>query len=99
MPERLHAHREWANQKIIDWYLALPEPDEYCLKMLSHLLLSEAIWLFRLGSAADPERSASLTPWQMLQAEELKPLAEANNTGWREVLKSDISRNVRYRRF
>jgi len=92
MLEHLHAHREWANQRIIEWYLALQSPEEYCLKMLSHILLGEETWLRRIHGK--PNREV----WQTLSAEELKPLSDANNAAWREVLKSDLSRRVRYRR-
>jgi len=92
MLERLHAHREWANQRILDWYLELPRPEEYCLKMLSHILLGEETWLRRIHG--EPNREV----WQTLRVEELKPLGEANNAGWRDVLRSDLSRRVHYRR-
>src|SRR4051812_34802553 len=92
MLERLHAHREWANQRILDWYFALPEPDEYCLKMLSHIMLAEETLLQRIGG--EPVREV----WQSLATDELKPLMEANNARWREMLRSDVSRKVRYRR-
>ncbi len=92
MLERLHAHREWANQRILEWYFALPQPEEYCLKMISHILLGEETWLRRIHG--EPNREV----WQTLSAEDLRPLSEANNAGWRNVLKSDLSRRIRYRR-
>ena len=93
MLEKLHAHREWANQLFIEWYLGLPQPEEYCLKMLSHILLAEEVWLLRLQ--AKPTREV----WQPLPVGELKSLSEANNAEWRKVLKMDLSRNFRFRRF
>jgi uncharacterized damage-inducible protein DinB len=90
MLKRLHAHREWANQRIIEWYLALPHSEEGCLKLISHILLGEETWLRRLRGESHRE------VWQSLPTEELKPLSETNNSGWREVLRSDLSRRVRY---
>lgn len=92
MLKRLHAHRAWANQRIIDWYLALPQPDEYCLKMLSHILLAEETWLRRMRGEAGRE------VWQLLVVEELNTLREINDAGWRDALQTDLSRVVRYRR-
>ena len=92
MMERLNAHREWANHRVIEWYLALPQDEEYCLKMISHILLGEETWLRRLCGEVNRE------VWQSLPPEELNPLREANNAGWRKVLQSDLSRRVRYRR-
>ena len=99
MIERLNAHREWANQHIIEWYLALPQSEEYCLKMISHILLGEETWLLRLSGESNPETARRLTAWELLPPEELKGYFEANNAGWREVLHSDLSRTVRYFRF
>src|SRR6185295_494322 len=90
MLERLHAHREWANQRIIEWILALPQPDEYCNKMISHILLAEANLLRRIHG--EPPRDI----WQILAPGELNDLREANNAGWREVLQTDLSRIIRY---
>ena len=91
MLERLHAHREWANQRVFDWILALPEPDEYCLKMFSHILLAEDNVLRRMHGEI-PHDS-----WQQLTAEELKSLGEASNAAWRKELQTDLSRVIRYR--
>ncbi len=91
MLERLHAHREWANQRILGWFFALPQPEEYCLKMLSHILLAEANVLRRIRGEIPGES------WLRLAPEELNSLGEANNAEWREVLKSDLSRKIRYR--
>ena len=90
--ERLHAHREWANHQIIEWYTGLPQPEEYCLKMISHILLAEETWLLRLQARPTPE------VWQLLPVEELKSRSEANNAEWRKVLLADLSRKFRYRR-
>lgn len=98
MLERLHAHREWGNKVVIDWYLALPQPEEYCLKMISHILMGEDIWLCRLRDAQS-EFAQMMLRWECFPLERLKPLSEANNAGWREALKSDFSKVVRYHRF
>ncbi|HAO98654.1 MAG TPA: hypothetical protein DCQ83_01270, partial [Fibrobacteres bacterium] len=93
MLERLHDHREWANQQIIEWYLALPHAEEYCLKMISHILLSEEHWLARMRGVPGGE------VWTILPPDELNARWSANNAAWREILRSDLSRVVRYTRF
>ena len=98
MLERLHAHREWANQRIIDWMLALPQTDEYCLKMFSHMLLSESMWLFRLRGQSDPVTAEMISNWQLFPLNELKSRSESNNKEWRKVLETDLSRRIRYPR-
>ena len=99
MLERLHAHREWANQRILDWVFALPHPDEYFLKMLSHILMAEGVWLCRIRGESNPDFSRKLLAWETLSVEELKSRSAASNAGWQEVLQSDVSRTVRYFRF
>ena len=92
MLKRLHAHREWANQQVMEWVSALPNPDEYFFKMLSHILLAEETWLQRMRGEVTRE------VWQILSVKELNSLREKNDIGWCEILKTDISRRVRYRR-
>jgi uncharacterized damage-inducible protein DinB len=92
MFDRLDAHRDWANRRIVAWYLALPQPEEYCLKMLSHILLGEAVWLARLRG--EPARGV----WEVLSPEELDPLRRANTEGWNKVLASDMTRVFVYKR-
>jgi uncharacterized damage-inducible protein DinB len=94
MLERLFAHRAWANARQIEWFSALPEPDEYCLKMLSHILLAEKAWLQRLaGGTADRDA------WIPVSSGELQGLTRENESQWPAVLASDISRICDYRRF
>ena len=96
---RLHAHREWANKRSIEWMPTLPEPDEYCHKMISHILLSEAMWLLRLHGGSDPEISRVITNWESFPLNELALRSVVNNSGWKNVLQSDLSRRVRFTRF
>lgn len=89
--DRLNAHRAWANRLVLDWHLALPAPEEYCHKMLSHVLAAEAVWLARIRGAKPGG------PWDPFSAEELDPLRLANDAGWEEVLASDTDRVLDYR--
>jgi uncharacterized damage-inducible protein DinB len=65
MLERLTAHRDWANAQQLAWIAeAFPagEPDDYCLRMLTHILTSEAVWLGRLRGEAPPKPSGEPLP-------------------------------------
>src|SRR3546814_651605 len=92
MLKRLHAHRAWANQRIIEWYLRLPQLDEYCLEMLSHILQAEEIWILRM------EGKPTHDVWEPLPPGELARRSEANNAGWNMILESNLSVPFRYRR-
>jgi uncharacterized damage-inducible protein DinB len=93
MLDRLFTHRAWANARHIGWFLALPESDVYCLKMLSHILLAERAWLQRLGGSA-----ADRDTWETASAGELQGLMRENESRWPAVLATDHSRICKYRR-
>jgi uncharacterized damage-inducible protein DinB len=94
---RLQAHRAWANRLVLDWYRGLPgsggepPPDPYCFKMLSHILMAEAVWLGRIRGVP------AGGPWDVLPAEALEPLRLANEAGWEAVQASDTNRVLDYR--
>jgi uncharacterized damage-inducible protein DinB len=99
MLDRLNAHRAWANRLYLDWYGALPNeaegaPSDECLKLLSHVIRTETIWLGRLRG----ETPAAVI-WDTLPITALKELAADNDAGWLQVLASDLTRVVSYHRF
>ena len=95
--ERLNAHRDWANKIMIDWQAGLAEPEPYCHKMLSHILLAEEVWLGRIFDV--PHRG----PWAaLLESEEMESMRRAHRAGWEEVLTGaagPIERVFHYRRY
>lgn len=91
----------------LDWHRHLPgapgagpavppegSPQEYCVKLLSHVVRTEFVWLARLrGEAPGP------VIWDTLPPRELEPLAAQNDGAWLAVVDSDLARVLRYRRF
>jgi uncharacterized damage-inducible protein DinB len=97
MLERLNDHRAWANRLCDGWLTAHAPSDDYCLKMLSHVLRAEDVWLDRLRGGVPAN-----TIWNVLAAEELAPLRAANDAGLAAVLAGDpalMTRVFRYSRF
>jgi uncharacterized damage-inducible protein DinB len=93
MLESLNAHRDWANELFLEWIAARPEPDAYCLKMLTHVLTAEAVWLGRLRGES-PAKPAE----DPLAPAVLAALQRDNSPRWKEAL-ADPARVVDYRTF
>lgn len=91
---RLNAHRAWANALYVGWLAEQSSPEEYCLKMLSHVLRAEEAWLARLRG----EVPGNLV-WSTLPPEGLEPLRVANDAGMEAALDGDPMRVFRYSRF
>lgn len=69
-------------------------PEEYCVKLLSHVIRTEFVWLARLrGEAPGP------VIWQTLPPRELDALSAQNDRAWLEIVDSDPARLLHYRRF
>jgi hypothetical protein len=114
MLDRLNAHRAWANRLYLGWCLdwyphppgspdadrSLPvapaegSPEEYCVKLLSHVIRTEFVWLARLrGEVPGP------VIWDTLPPRELEVLSAQYDAAWLEVVESDLTRVLHYRRF
>jgi uncharacterized damage-inducible protein DinB len=96
MLDRLNAHRAWANGLYVEWIQADEAREEYCVKMLSHVLRAEDTWLIRLRGEV-PENKI----WTLLSPEEMRPMRLANDAGWSAALSGawgDLDRVLRYRR-
>lgn len=94
MLPRLNAHRAWANRLYVEWLTGLGEAEDYCLKMLSHVLRAEEAWIVRLRGEV-PENKV----WTVLSPAEMEPLRTANDAGMEAALSGDLSRSLRYHRF
>ncbi len=94
MLDRLNAHRAWANRLYVEWMAAMAVPDEYVLKMFSHVLRAEETWLVRLQGGIPENRI-----WTLVPPGEIDALRAANDGGMEEALAGDVSRVLRYDRF
>lgn len=93
----LHAHRDWANRQVVAWWLALPTPEAAPLRLLSHILRAEAVWLDRLegsspkGDIWEPLSVSELEQWPKRHRQRLDALL----VGAKAL---DRSRKISYRR-
>lgn len=86
MLARLNDHRAWANRLYTDWLAAHAPSDDFCLKLMSHVLRAEETWLIRLEGGVPENRI-----WSVLPADEFTALREANDAGMQAVLSGDPS--------
>ena len=99
---RLNAHRAWANRLYVEWAVAqasspsfrASSDGEYCLKMFSHVLRVEAVWLMRLAGGVPENRI-----WESVPHENMESLRAANDSGLESALLGDLSRVARYESF
>lgn len=93
--DRLLAHLEWANRRTLE--AARESGDGEALRLLSHLLASERIWLRRIETGD----SSGVEIWPDLSPEECSSLFDENLDAYRSYLDScseqDLSREVTYR--
>ena len=97
MLARLNTHRAWANHVYLDWLAALTTPDDYCLKMLSHVLRAEEAWLTRLRGGTPENRV-----WDVSSREELEALRVLNDAALETFVNEEpqaLARVLRYTRF
>lgn len=92
---RMSDHLEWSNRRVLQ---AVPEAeDERALRLLSHLLAAERVWLRRLETGD----SSDLEIWPDLGLEACTDLLARNVEACRRHLRSmgpeDLDRRVTYR--
>ncbi|MEX0928985.1 MAG: DinB family protein [Balneolales bacterium] len=84
----------WANRSWMLFISKEMEQDEYLLKIVSHILLSEQAWFQRI-SGVKVNRSI----WKPLALNELSELQETHRSEYRLLMEQDPGRIISYQRF
>ncbi len=95
--ERLLAHTAWANGRVLDCLRAAPTPERRALRLFSHLLTAEQIYLARMrGQDPWPQDF-----WPELSLAECAALITENRTGYAAffatLTEEGLRTRVRYR--
>jgi uncharacterized damage-inducible protein DinB len=68
----LFKYENWANARIIDAIVQLPEPDDKALELMSHILLVQMVWYSRIAGVAAPP------VWEKKSLQQLKDMYTVN---------------------
>lgn len=84
-------HMHWANGKVIAWLREEAIPGEDCLRLISHILNAEKLWIAR--ARREPyDREI----FKVHAPESLAALNDANHAGFLSLLELDLQEVVEY---
>lgn len=63
----------WANLTVLEYILRHPNPPEKALRLFSHIILAQRIWLERIEG-----KKTDLSPWELLDTSVFLELLEMN---------------------
>ena len=94
---KINKYNTWANDLLIHNLRSQEITDESVLKLLSHIVLSESIWMMRLKS----EDYSNKNFWKVLSTTECNRLSQENSKKYSDYLKekldNDLERLVTYK--
>lgn len=90
---RLAGYANWANRVWLEYVFERAADDEYLTAMISHIYLAEKVWFQRVDGET-PDKDVFLT----LSHDELKEIATSCEARYAELIASDLSRIIPYRR-
>ena len=92
--QRLYEHLAWADRAVLESLARMPEPPAEALRLLTHLLAAERIWLGRIRGDGNPP-----PVWpETLPLAELAAWQARNQAGYQELLagEADLAAPVAY---
>lgn len=92
MLEKMIAHLSWSNGVMLDWLAVPGNADEDLMRLASHILYVQRLWIRRV-QGAEHERDTFKLRWMA----ELRELAAENAREMRGLIASDVKRMVDYR--
>lgn len=75
----LFEHEHWANLKVLESFIALPNPPQKVMQLFSHIIAAQRVWLDRI-KGNEPQ----VKPWEEFSTEIMLELLEIN---YEEILK------------
>jgi uncharacterized damage-inducible protein DinB len=94
---KLCMYNTWANDSLIQSIRDQNISGEPVIKLLSHITLSENIWIMRLKS----EDNSNKAPWKLLNISECYRIAKENSKAYSDYIKdrseNDFERSVTYK--
>jgi len=78
------------NQKILKVILENPSAPADCIKLMSHIINAQQVWLGRLA----PEYPATVGIWDIYATEDLENKLVADNENWTNYLKTAMEEDI-----
>lgn len=94
MLAKLIDHMHWCNTTSIAWMKDNPGAPEECLRLLSHILNAEKVWIARARREA-----GDADTFKVHAPEALSALNEANHADFRKLLDLDLQELLDYKLF
>lgn len=89
--QRMFEHLHWANLRILQ---ALDEePNDQAIRIFSHTLLAERVWLTRLAGKV----SQNLPIWSDLSLDNCRKLLEQNHDDFSQIMKGSMDDPILYK--
>ncbi len=94
MNESMIAQMFWANQRVIDWLSSTPQATPAMLRLASHVLNTERIWIHRVRRLEqDPDR------FKILDAQSMRDTNQANHDDLSLLIQGDLATEFDYQMF
>ena len=94
MIEKLINQIHWANTIIIDWLKTEHKRSDEHLKLISHILNAEKVWVSRANLMEGDRDTFKVHP-----IEELSLLNDSCHLAWKELLQKDMQHEISYKLF
>lgn len=92
--DKLFEFNEWANNKLVSSLKNQNITDENVLRLLSHLIISEQVWLQRLAGTESKGKNI----WQVLTLSECETIMFENQKKFKVLIdQTDLSGNIIYK--
>ncbi|MGA9291609.1 MAG: DinB family protein [Ignavibacteriaceae bacterium] len=92
--QKVFEYNDWANNKLVSGLSEQNIIDVTVLRLFSHLVLSEQIWILRI----EEENYSGKNFWEILTLEECKTIIIENRRKYKTIIdKMDLSKTITYK--
>ncbi len=83
----IYGYDAWANNKLLDGIRSQKAGDEPVLRLFSHILLSEKVWMLRLKGG----EYSKIDMWKTLSLAECEDILRENTSEYKSFIESDAA--------
>lgn len=79
----LFQYNDWANERLIEYLRTIEQPPERCLKLISHIVSAQDIWLERIAGTHD----WNIQVWDLYSLQECAVLSTQSSLNWLKLIR------------